>query len=205
MSQVQKKIYIVQYHTTDGHRFTTSAERFCGTMPADGFGKTEAGVCEGERDMEAGHSLCLDAFTVALFEAGTEKGSYLPTKNLQLTSIQLCQVCRSVSTLQVRVGRDTPPRLWTTCAEQPSTRMNGADKEYGTAVSRIPLLRPRSVTWMACADAEFMSHEVNFLANVKDIKFEHKFKRGLENVVWPAGVRRIKFDGGKSNMSKFNK
>lgn len=47
----------------------------------------------------SGQSWCLDAFNVALAEAYSGRGTYMPTKNLKLASLQCCLACRSVSTL----------------------------------------------------------------------------------------------------------
>lgn len=96
-----------------------------------------------------GRTLCLDTFTVALNETCSDQGSYLTTENLQLTSLQFCMACCSVSTLHVKVGRLTPRRLWPTPTEELSTgsgsRRRGS-KGGDSAVNRVPLLRARGVT-----------------------------------------------------------
>ncbi|CAM9709988.1 unnamed protein product, partial [Sphacelaria rigidula] len=125
-------------------------------------------------------SLCLDAFTIALNEASSERGSYMSTMHLQLASLKFCIACRGVSTLRVTVDRHTPRRLWAAPAEQLSMPMNG-----GVDKTRVPSLRARGVRWMACADTELMSRETNVLANVEFMEFDRDFNADLDDVIWP--------------------
>ncbi|CAM9488248.1 unnamed protein product, partial [Sphacelaria rigidula] len=141
----------------------------------------------------SGRSLCLDAITILLNEACSVQHPYLSTKNLELASLQFCLACRSVSTLHVNVGRNTPKRLWATSVEEAST-----------AVSRVPLLRARGVTCMECAPAHFMCSENDILSRVEHVEFSPDFNRSLENVVWPRGVENITFPSVGEELPKFN-
>ena len=133
---------------------------------------------------------------IALSEVSFGQGTYLSTKHLQLASLQLCTVCRSVSTLHVTVDSNTPRRLWETSAEQASTHM-----------TRVPVLKARGVTWIRSTDATFMYGENEVLANVDSVCFCPAFNRSLEHVVWPKRVRQIVFRGNKSyreDLGEFN-
>ncbi|CAM9968500.1 unnamed protein product, partial [Ascophyllum nodosum] len=49
-----------------------------------------------------GPTRCLDAFLIALNQADSS-GWYLSTLQLQLASLKVCELCRSVSTLHLTV------------------------------------------------------------------------------------------------------
>ncbi|CAN0223234.1 unnamed protein product, partial [Ectocarpus fasciculatus] len=59
-------------------------------------------------------SLFFDALVVALSQAcdGGKKRWYASTLELQLASLDICRVCRSISTLHVRVKDQAPRSLW---------------------------------------------------------------------------------------------
>ncbi|CAN0157620.1 unnamed protein product, partial [Ectocarpus fasciculatus] len=61
----------------------------------------------------AGHSQCLDAFSIALNQACVgEQLWYTSTRELQLVSTPFCCACRSIPALFVRVEEETPRSLW---------------------------------------------------------------------------------------------
>lgn len=133
----------------------------------------------------------------------------MSTKILQLASLPFCIACRSISTLHVTVGKNTPRRLWVTPAEQPSTPTSESRRRYhqgsDSSLVRLPFLRARGVMWKSCASAKFMSCENDILANLERVKFSPAFTRSLESVIWPQGVKIIIFDErGLGETSKYN-
>lgn len=73
----------------------------------------------------------LDAFSIVLTHAGSSEW-YTSTLNLQLASLQLCVLCRSVSRLRMAVSNVVPFRV---CKDVPARS------------TRIPALRLRQLTW----------------------------------------------------------
>lgn len=94
------------------------------------------------------HSRCVDAVTVALNQMSGGNIWYTLTKELQLASLQLCEVCRDFTTLALTVDEQTPRSLL--ASEHPAylswTRMRR---------SRVPQLRARRVKWSLSTAAEF--------------------------------------------------
>ncbi|CAM9210436.1 unnamed protein product [Sphacelaria rigidula] len=176
-----------------------------GTVTSATNGSKVARTCVPDTgvDMTAGRKLCLDALTIALNEASSWGESFLPTKQLQLASLQLCIACRCVSTLCVKFDECTPRRLWTDPGEQSSTptarRMDRSHK------SRVPLLRAHSVVCMSSAGADIMSRETNVQNNVRNLYFDSMFDGSLDNAVWPPRVMEVVFGGrGSRKRIKFN-
>lgn len=160
--------------------------------------------------LATGYNLCLHAITIALHEACSGQPSYLPTKNLQLASLEFCSMCRAVSTLHMRVDEHTPPGLWATPFEQRSTpptidsKRSGDDGAARNTI-RVPLLRARGVIWTETASSKFMSSKSNALSYLQYVEFAPGTVRDLTTVVWPHGVRTIVFDDGNNGeLSRFN-
>ena len=62
---------------------------------------------------------------------------------LQLASLEFCAACRSVPTLHVNVGKDTPISLWMG-APAPAQETRGRKRLSSTCV---PVVRAHEVTW----------------------------------------------------------
>jgi len=98
---------------------------------------------------------CLDAFVVALNQASrrAEWGRwYTSTRELQLASLGLCRVCRSVPTLHARVSEKTPRTLWSSPSSlssppSPSPAPPGAGCWRAGVPTRVPVVRAVALTW----------------------------------------------------------
>ncbi|CAM9534730.1 unnamed protein product, partial [Sphacelaria rigidula] len=137
-------------------------------------------------------------FTTALNEASSGGRSYLPTKHLQLASLQLCIACRGVSTLLVKFDGSTPRRLWADPAEQSPTVTAGSMGSNDNP--RVPLLRAHSIVWTLSANAAIMLCKTNLLSNVRNWYFDRMFDRSLDYIIWPPQVRKLVFRSDGSSM-----
>ncbi|CAM9162233.1 unnamed protein product, partial [Ectocarpus sp. 13 AM-2016] len=111
-----------------------------------------------------GKGRCLDAFTVALSQAGEGKRWYVSTVELQLASREYCRACRSVTTLHVTVDNRTPRCLW---ADRDSRTRPGTHSSKKVCSSRVPIVRALRLTWMLPMEVLLNS------ANVELWKWSH--------------------------------
>ena len=161
---------------------------------------------------DAGMSRCLDAFAVILahaFEGGEEThetGRVVSTLDLQLVSLELCTLCRSVPALLVRVDRDTPRRLWSPVdgAALQQRRTRGARaRAHGSR--RVPTLLPWGVRWMLPGVVPTLSPcEPELPERLRGLRLVVSRATGrsgsvaggarMQLVSWPASLRRLHFD-----------
>ncbi|CAM9842659.1 unnamed protein product, partial [Ascophyllum nodosum] len=87
----------------------------------------------------AGPTRCLDAFLIAL-TPDDSSGWFSSTLQLQLTSLQFCELCRSVPTLHLTAETAMHDLVWT---DSPSSDLE-VKKRHDT---RVPTLRPLLLTW----------------------------------------------------------
>lgn len=118
----------------------------------------------------------------------------MSTVNLQLASLPLCVLCRSLATLHVRVAEDTPRNL-----RGVSICKTRGSEQY--CVMRVPPLRARSVTWEV--PSELWARDSVLLVHVQKLVFGCTFdSRMLDYVVWPRGIKKVSF--GDADGSGFN-
>ena len=153
----------------------------------------------------AGPSLCLDALFVALNQAYDGELGYVPTRNLQLASVQLCVACRSSATLRVRVDDATPHTLLTTSnSPQASLRSpngletgspTGSREAAGCGATRVPPVRAHTVVWERSAPTSAQTAEMELLRGARSLQLGRAFSGGLESVAWPEGLVRLELGG----------
>lgn len=102
--------------------------------------------------MKEGNSslLCLEYFVVALNRAvggrksiGNKRWWYVSTLDLQLASLELCQACRRVRTLHVKIGIGTPRSIWR--PENPLANTSGGRRHPQSSVLLKNVLAGRAV------------------------------------------------------------
>lgn len=139
----------------------------------------------------SGTTRCLYAFIVALSQAseGGDKRWYASILQLQLASLELCEACRSVRTLRVRVRYATPRSVW--CSRQSKHRPIKRSWEKCRISSRVPVGRAVSLTWglplgvrVRTAATELWQHlaVVGLVGSI--------CASSLQSVTWPRGPRR---------------
>eukprot|EP00752_Nemacystus_decipiens_P014937 g13296.t2 len=139
----------------------------------------------------------LDAFIVALGQArgGEHKRWYAPTLELQLASLELCRVCRSIPTLNVRISDKTPVRLWVTPKPRKKSKKSRPLSKKARMVSRVPIVRALRLTWelpmdvllrYAAAELWKWSESLSLVGEVSE--------SALKSVVWPAALKELILD-----------
>ena len=128
----------------------------------------------------AGPTRGLDALLIAINQADSS-GWYSSTLQLQLTSLQFCELCRRVPTLHLTVETAMHDLVW---------------KDYDT---RVPTLRPLILTWRR----PFFYLNVfsrKALARLQQLKFEGYFEEETENIVWLLSLQKLTF-GNRFNQT----
>lgn len=141
-------------------------------------------------------SKCLGAFLVLLTRAGNGNGWYTSTRQLQLTSLDLCATYRSLVLVQkLIVEEKTPPLLlWAGDPEQAASGSTQNDQ----STTRVPGVRARGVTWSlpspALASALLGPVGGKLFASVQSLVFGDGFDDSLDRVVaWPASLQKLRF------------
>lgn len=131
----------------------------------------------------------LEAFRIVV--ASIADGTRCPqsTKELQLVSLELCRECRRSGTLHPRISRDAPSWLLLSTGDafvsSPSPQKPGA--------TRVPPIQARTATWNRPSSAE-LGRPICSLAGVELLVLGYSFNHRLDGVVWPCGLKRLKFD-----------
>ena len=154
----------------------------------------------------AGPTRCLDAFLIALNQADSS-GWYLLTSQLQLASLKVCELCRSVSTLHLTVENCLHALA---CADSTASDLK-VKKLRGT---RVPTLRPLLLTWklpLFCLNrfsskalanikklmfGKHFNEEINdirWLSSLEQLTFGQGFNQAIDSVCWPATVQQLHF------------
>ncbi|CAM9155939.1 unnamed protein product, partial [Ascophyllum nodosum] len=130
---------------------------------------------ETTRRAGTGPTRCLDAFLIALTR-DDGSGWFSSTLQLQLTSLQFCELCRSVPTLHLTVGTAMHDLVWT---DSPSSDLE-VKKLYDT---RVPTLRPLILTWrLPRFRLNVFSRKA--LATLQQLKFGSYFNEEMNDIVW---------------------
>ncbi|CAM9759840.1 unnamed protein product, partial [Ectocarpus fasciculatus] len=138
-----------------------------------------------------GQTQFLDALVVALSQAcdGGKKRWYASTLELQLASLEICRVCRSISTLHWELPlqdllRTAAIELWTSSEY---LELEGSS----CAVSLRSVVWPRGLTQLAF-DAAFdiPVHDVSWPTGLQRLRFGN-FNQPVAGVVWPASLQQL--------------
>eukprot|EP00752_Nemacystus_decipiens_P017229 g15434.t1 len=161
-------------------------------------------------------SRCLDAFIVALGQAsaGGRTRWYTSTLELQLTSLGLCEACRSVPTLAVTVQHQTPRGLW--APRKTQTRPTTPSSKKPRSPGGVPVVRAVRLTWglpmeslaegirmelWECSNVVRLRGTVNSVslksvvwpAHLKQLSFGDFFNLPITGVVWPTSLQQLSF------------
>ena len=142
-----------------------------------------------------GRSRCLDAFVVALGQArgGGKKRWYASTLELQLASLELCRVCRSCPTLDVRVSVGTVHSLWV-AREFLAGPDTGGSKRIRSS-SRVPVVRALRLTWVLPMKDLVQSAAVELWRWAECLQLGRYLPTSsTESVPWPTGLKELVLD-----------
>lgn len=113
----------------------------------------------------------------------------MPTRQLQLASLQCCIACRSVVTLDVRVEDDTPPDFW-------APRTQQADPMTG-----VPPIRALSAPWALSASQLSRCSRMELSKGLDRLQLGVDFLQpgaaaieSLDSMVWPYTLKRLVSD-----------
>ncbi|CAN0101719.1 unnamed protein product, partial [Ascophyllum nodosum] len=130
-------------------------------------------------------SLCLDALRIALSQMNGRRW-YTPTLQLQLTSLQVCALCRDVHPSRLIVGLDAPDWVW-----EGDATSDGEVKRLRNA--RVPTFRPRGVSW-ELPFSLFRQFSSELLASVIELGFGVEYKNKMDGPVSPAVIQKLNQD-----------
>lgn len=119
----------------------------------------------------------------------------MSTRNLQLASMQFCLACRSVATLRVRIGNETPKSLLAPSIPPTCQKTIGDTNAAGNYPSRVPPLRALCVIWERLTKYLAYCYEMELFTNLKWLEFANFFVGSLDFVVWPEGLQRLVLRG----------
>lgn len=128
---------------------------------------------------QKGDQRSADALFVAVSQHSGDAW-YVSTLQLQLVSTQLCLVCRSFSTLAVRVGEGTPRYLWVASAGRSSP-------------TRVPPLRALGLKWETPGALPIKTSGVELAPRLQQLDLSSS--PVVEHMVWPAGLKRLELSG----------
>ncbi|CAM9925845.1 unnamed protein product [Scytosiphon promiscuus] len=134
-----------------------------------------------------GQDPTLAAFTVALQQASDGERWYTSTEELQMTSMQFCVACRSVTTLTLTVNSRTPARLLAAAADASYSRQ----KRFCSSL--VPRLRARQLVWKL-QTANKLRKTTHAFASASSIVFCASFVGSLEGIAWPNRLKLLKFE-----------
>ena len=135
-----------------------------------------------------GASLYLDVFSISLNQANG-RGWYTSTLDLELASLQLCVLCRGVSTVHLTIEPSVPSRMW---KGSPASDCNIKRSRS----SRVPTLRPLKLSWDLWG-LPFEQCSSAVMANVEQLTFRRGFNQPIDGVVWPASLQKLLIDVGE--------
>lgn len=160
----------------------------------------------------AGESRCVDAFTVALFQAYHRKEEewawYVSTLELQLASLDFCRACRRVPTLHFRVLDETPRTLWAPRGDQSRQKLreqvppsSATDSENATDVaeaipSRVPEVRAACLTWALGHKTLECSGGFKRWGDLRSLRLPGGGRRwpGAKSMEWPRTLKVLMVD-----------
>lgn len=159
----------------------------------------------------AGQSRCLEAFIVALNQAGEGWRNlwYVSTLELQLVSLEFCRARRRIPTLGVLVDGRTVRSLWVSPMSK-TGQVASSSKEVCTS-ARVPVVRAFRLTWALSmkdllesvfwptgfkglvldVDLEVPVEEVPWPQSLEHLVFGSGFNMAIAAVVWPASLRGL--------------
>ncbi|CAN0171863.1 unnamed protein product [Scytosiphon promiscuus] len=158
--------------------------RGVGVSAANEMGAT-SGANSGTSEQVFAGSRCLEALVVAVNQVSERSRWYTETKELQLSSLQLCEACRIAHNVHLRVHPGTPTALLA-AVESPH---DNADEGV---LSRVPRLQARRLKWLLPSLDLLSKAEDNF-AQVEELHFGDAFNSSLVLRTWPYRLRSIGF------------
>lgn len=118
--------------------------------------------------------------------------SYVSTKYLQLTCLELCIVCRECSTVTVVIPDLAPPAPRATIPHWLSRALGmNPSTNQTSGSSRIPDLFPRGLLW--CNSSMGLLHTVPRFAKVECLTFGDSYREPVHELVWPKELEKLTF------------
>lgn len=118
------------------------------------------------------------------------ESSVASTPQLQLASLDLCGVCRSVPTLRESVEDETPRSLWRSHQSQTGPITRSSNKL--PISSRLPVVWASRLTWGLPASVLVRSAAFELWARLSVLELSGAVRAsGLRSVTWPEGLRQL--------------
>lgn len=144
----------------------------------------------------AGRSLCLEAFVILFSQ---EESWCLTTRQVELVSLDFCLTFRATWNGHLKVKPQTPKYFWKRGSKRP--------------ITRLPVLRPRSVLWgmpgytlgsmndtfedldlfVFYPPANDKWRRLGWPRGLQKLEFGYRFNTSLVNSSWPASLRVVIF------------